>query len=524
MSEMPWPTARALRRWWRPLRVVTSFAMLAVACWVVLGKSSELSGAGAFLAQPRWAWLAMAAAVELCSYMAMAALQRSLLRSGKTYARLGRVTLITFSSNAIQSALPAGAAFGAVYQFRQYELLGADDVLAGWVVIATGAVAFSTLAALAGVGLALAASTGSTFDLVEAVLGVIVIALLVVIAWSRRAHVYSMVLRLVILVERRTRRLASNAPPVGPSTAHYLASPATTDGLAPAQDGLSVQDGQSVQDGLGGLADLPGLPGRSALDDPSGLEGLPDVRELAEVADLSQVTEGRPSAGLDRAGLDSAGLDSAGLDSAGTRGRDGAGTAGPGERYAVLAHGPVSGPLARGLERMHKVAPNRRQWATAIFFGTALWLTDCACLMFSFLAVGAGVPWQGLLLAYCGGQLAVSLPITPGGLGVVEGSLTVALVAFGGGQAVTVAAVLLYRLISFWIPLPVGAGCYAALARARRRSRGRSASPGETRTAPSEGNVGWAQGGTSQPAGPTCADEDSKRPEARAVKAQGQQE
>jgi len=37
--------------------------------------------------------------------------------------------------------------------------------------------------------------------------------------------------------------------------------------------------------------------------------------------------------------------------------------------------------------------------------------------------------WKGLLLAYGAGQLAADLPITPGGLGVVEGSLTIALVA-----------------------------------------------------------------------------------------------
>ena len=41
-------------------------------------------------------------------------------------------------------------------------------------------------------------------------------------------------------------------------------------------------------------------------------------------------------------------------------------------------------------------------------------------------------------------QLAANLPITPGGLGVVEGSLTIALVAYGGGRDSTVAAVLLY--------------------------------------------------------------------------------
>ena len=54
------------------------------------------------------------------------------------------------------------------------------------------------------------------------------------------------------------------------------------------------------------------------------------------------------------------------------------------------------------------------------------------CLALSFLALGAGMPWKGLLLAYGAAQLAANLPITPGGLGVVEGSLTIALVAFGG--------------------------------------------------------------------------------------------
>ena len=55
--------------------------------------------------------------------------------------------------------------------------------------------------------------------------------------------------------------------------------------------------------------------------------------------------------------------------------------------------------------------------------GLAMWIGDLACLTVSFLAVGAGVPWRGLLLAYGAGQLAANLPITPGGLGVVEGSI-----------------------------------------------------------------------------------------------------
>ena len=88
---------------------------------------------------------------------------------------------------------------------------------------------------------------------------------------------------------------------------------------------------------------------------------------------------------------------------------------------------------------------------------------------FSYLAVGAAVPWRGLLLAYGAGQLAANLPITPGGLGVVEGSLVIALVAFGGGHVSTVAAVLLYRIVSFWGYLPVGWLAWAGLTWHNRR-------------------------------------------------------
>ncbi|MBO0748595.1 MAG: UPF0104 family protein, partial [Acidimicrobiaceae bacterium] len=119
--------------------------------------------------------------------------------------------------------------------------------------------------------------------------------------------------------------------------------------------------------------------------------------------------------------------------------------------------------------RLSRVAPSRTDWSSAAVYAMGNWVLDLGCLMFSFLAVGAGVPWDGLLLAYAAAQLATNLPITPGGLGVVEGSLTVALVAFGGDAFRTVAAVLLYRLISFWFMFPVGWGSWAALTvRARR--------------------------------------------------------
>ena len=118
-------------------------------------------------------------------------------------------------------------------------------------------------------------------------------------------------------------------------------------------------------------------------------------------------------------------------------------------------------------EVVKRLAAIKMSWLG--FFDTlvaslALWAFDCAALAACFLATGVGIPWRGLLLTYGASQLAVNLPITPGGLGVVEGTMTIALVAFGGTEHDIVPAVLCYRIVSFWGFLPVGWGGWAVLA------------------------------------------------------------
>jgi putative heme transporter len=135
--------------------------------------------------------------------------------------------------------------------------------------------------------------------------------------------------------------------------------------------------------------------------------------------------------------------------------------------------GDAADNIARIVALVTSVHLSRRRIIRIVLWGCANWLFDCGCFALMFLAVNSSIPWKGLLLAYGAGQLAANLPFTPGGLGVVEGSITIALVAFGGSQNSTVDAVLMYRVISFWLVLVVGWLLWGQLAYQVRKGRWR---------------------------------------------------
>lgn len=147
--------------------------------------------------------------------------------------------------------------------------------------------------------------------------------------------------------------------------------------------------------------------------------------------------------------------------------------------------------LAGIMSRLGGVRLTWRDFAKAVGWSVGSWCCDCAALACGYLAVHAVIPWQALLLAYGAGQLASNLPITPGGLGVVEGSLTIALVAYGGAQVSTVGAVLLYRIVSFWGFLPVGWLAYLAIS---LRDRGADRRAARTVEAPARPVFGGEPG------------------------------
>jgi uncharacterized membrane protein YbhN (UPF0104 family) len=95
-------------------------------------------------------------------------------------------------------------------------------------------------------------------------------------------------------------------------------------------------------------------------------------------------------------------------------------------------------------------------WATVTGLALANWLADTAVLAVSIQAVGATVPWHILLLIYGSGMVSQSLTVTPGGFGVAETTLCLTLVAAGLRPGPALAAVLLYRLVSFWLVASAG--------------------------------------------------------------------
>jgi uncharacterized protein (TIRG00374 family) len=98
------------------------------------------------------------------------------------------------------------------------------------------------------------------------------------------------------------------------------------------------------------------------------------------------------------------------------------------------------------------------------------WGFNVAVLYASFRVFGEAPPLAVLIQAYFVGLLANLLPL-PGGIGGVDGGMIGALVAFGVGVGLAVPAVLVYRLLAFWLPTVPGGIAYFQLRRRVARWR-----------------------------------------------------
>jgi uncharacterized protein (TIRG00374 family) len=96
------------------------------------------------------------------------------------------------------------------------------------------------------------------------------------------------------------------------------------------------------------------------------------------------------------------------------------------------------------------------RWQLAVGASVLRWLLEYAVLVLTLYGLGASPSPALVLLAFVAAALLGLLPFTPGGLGFVEAGLagTLALAGISTGDALV--ATLVYRLLTFWMPIPTG--------------------------------------------------------------------
>ena len=95
--------------------------------------------------------------------------------------------------------------------------------------------------------------------------------------------------------------------------------------------------------------------------------------------------------------------------------------------------------------------------AWSLLWASLNWLLDAASLWCFVAAFGHLANPIELFAAYGIANVAGALPLTPGGLGVVDSITPLLLVGFGVTRSVATLGVLGWRMVNFWLPIPTGA-------------------------------------------------------------------
>lgn len=109
------------------------------------------------------------------------------------------------------------------------------------------------------------------------------------------------------------------------------------------------------------------------------------------------------------------------------------------------------------------MARDKRVLSLALLWASLNWILDAASLWSFIAAFGKLVNPIELFAAYGIANVAGALPITPGGLGVVDSIAPLLLVGFGVTRSVATLGVIAWRLVNFWLPIPTGALAYVSL-------------------------------------------------------------
>lgn len=140
--------------------------------------------------------------------------------------------------------------------------------------------------------------------------------------------------------------------------------------------------------------------------------------------------------------------------------------------WALRKRPPVHGLDETLLSQRNEIrAVLGRQWWQALLLSAGRLAFDYLCLLAALRATGSRPRPSLILVAYAVAGVIGMIPATPGGLGLVEASLTGLLVLAQVDSSQAVLATLTYRLASYWVPLVAGPIAYGAFWMRYRRRR-----------------------------------------------------
>ena len=110
--------------------------------------------------------------------------------------------------------------------------------------------------------------------------------------------------------------------------------------------------------------------------------------------------------------------------------------------------------LVEGRDRIRReIGPH---WQLALGASLARWLFEYAVLLLALCGLSANPDPALVLLAFVVASVLGLIPFTPGGLGFVEAGLAATLAVAGISTGDALVATLVYRLLTFWLPIPLG--------------------------------------------------------------------
>ena len=161
-------------------------------------------------------------------------------------------------------------------------------------------------------------------------------------------------------------------------------------------------------------------------------------------------------------------------------------------RFRFVDADRISSIIRQLAERMREIVQDRDLVVRATAWAAMNWLLDAASLLVFIRAFGTTPSIIGLLIAFGLANIAAVIPLTPGGLGVID-SILVAVLSKGFGVTVAILAVPLYRLAAFWLPIPAGAIAYFTVRRGEEHLPGRLRDAGIAAYDRPDSRYDWAE-------------------------------